>query len=193
MPFDPLPTSLPDLSRSRPKSFRRGTAIDHIVSFPSPPPIGGASTERRDPASLFASSTSQRPASVSGHGGLRVWQAARSGSCLHYHTNGRSIQDLRSYLPTRDQLHAHTHTHARARFLGRVHAIAHPFASINVHARPRSSTLSTLSTIESLSRVLVLRSNLLPLPRARWNQRWKECSADRNGRNAERLVLDAGN
>lgn len=87
----------------------------------------------------------------------------------------------------------HTHTRARARFLGRVHAIAHSFASINVHARPRSSTLSTLSTIESLSRVLVLRSNLLPLPRARWNQRWKECSADRNGRNAERLVLDAGN
>lgn len=87
----------------------------------------------------------------------------------------------------------HTHTRARARFLGRVHAIAHPFASINVHAPPRSSTLSTLSTIESLSRVLVLRSNLLPLPRARWNQRWKECSADRNGRNAERLVLDAGN
>lgn len=130
MPFDPLPTSLPDLSRSRPKSFRRGTAIDHIVSFPSPPPIGGASTERRDPASLFASSTSQRPASVSGHGGLRVWQAARSGSCLHYHTNGRSIQDLRSYLPTRDQVHAHTHTRAR----------------VSLAAYTRSRTPSRLST-----------------------------------------------
>lgn len=137
MPFDPLPTSLPDLSRSRPKSFRRGTAIDHIVSFPSPPPIGGASTERRDPASLFASSTSQRPASVSGHGGLRVWQAARSGSCLHYHTNGRSIQDLRSYLPTRDQLHAHTHTRARAFPWPRTR----DRAPLRVYQRARSTTL----------------------------------------------------
>lgn len=137
MPFDPLPTSLPDLSRSRPKSFRRGTAIDHIVSFPSPPPIGGASTERRDPASLFASSTSQRPASVSGHGGLRVWQAARSGSCLHYHTNGRSIQDLRSYLPTRDQVHAHTHTRARAFPWPRTR----DRAPLRVYQRARSTTL----------------------------------------------------
>lgn len=137
MPFDPLPTSLPDLSRSRPKSFRRGTAIDHIVSFPSPPPIGGASTERRDPASLFASSTSQRPASVSGHGGLRVWQAARSGSCLHYHTNGRSIQDLRSYLPTCDQVHAHTHTRARAFPWPRTR----DRAPLRVYQRARSTTL----------------------------------------------------
>lgn len=108
--------------------------------LPSPP--DRRPTERREDLrlSLFSSTLRQRWLTDT-----RVFgsTARPASTCLHYHTNGRSIQDLlrsyyRSYYPP---ARTHTHTHTRARFLRRVHAIAQPpFASINVYARPRSTT-----------------------------------------------------
>lgn len=213
------PPYLPDLSRSRPKSFRRGTAIDHIVSFPSPSSIGGASDGRTDGRSKAERSGAERgpgsrlpfrlfdvarPTLVNGHG---VFGSGKQlGPVVAYITirmADRSKTSAPTYPPVAPRFtHTHTHTCTRARFLRRVHAIAHPFASINVcRARPRSSTLSTsfqpgqpendripLSCTPPSSHPL--RFDRLPsflfLVREA-NEEWKESgsSAYRNGKNGE--------
>lgn len=125
------PPHLPDLSRSRPKSFRRGTAIDHIVSFPSPSSIGGASDGRTDGRSKAERSGAERgpgsrlpfrlfdvarPTLVNGHG---VFGSGKQlGPVVAYITirmADRSKTSAPTYPPVAPRFtHTHTHVHARA-------------------------------------------------------------------------------
>lgn len=142
MPLDPHPPRfIPPPAKIVPTGNRYRSY--RFVSFP-PRSVAHRRTERSgelpDPvSSLFASSTSQRWLTDT-RGSSGLWQAARSGSCLHYHTNGRSIQDLRSYLPTHPPVTRFTHAHTH------VHTYVHTRARVSFAAYTRSRTPSRLST-----------------------------------------------
>lgn len=112
--------------------------------LPSPP--DRRPTERREDLrlSLFSSTLRQRWLTDT-----RVFgsTARPASTCLHYHTNGRSIQDLlrsyyRSYYPP---ARTHTHTHARAFPSPRTRDRA---TTLRVYQRLRSTTLYYSTTFQ---------------------------------------------